>query len=134
MKKLILLYSLVLAGGFSFCLQETELQKSIKRGSNIYADFCVTCHLPDGKGTPGVFPPLAQSDYLLNNREKSIKAVKYGQQGQITVNGKVYNSVMTPLGLTDEEVADVMNYILNSWGNTDKKMVTVKEVAQLKKD
>ncbi|MEM9685660.1 MAG: cytochrome c [Bacteroidota bacterium] len=134
MKKLVLLYSIFIAGGFAFFTQETELQKSMQRGRELYTDFCVTCHLPNGEGVAGVFPPLAKSDYLLHNRVQSIKAVKYGQQGKITVNGKTYNTTMAPMGLTDEEVADVMNYILNSWGNTDGKMVTVEEVKQLKKD
>ncbi len=136
MKKLIILYSIFIAGCFGFFTQnqDTGLQKSIQRGGELYSDFCVTCHLPNGKGVDKTFPPLAGSDYLLNKRNESIKAVKYGQQGKITVNGQVYNSVMAPMGLTDEEVADVMNYILNSWGNASKKMVTVEEVETLKKD
>jgi len=109
------------------------LTESIERGYAIYADFCVTCHNPDGKGQADAFPPLAGSDYLVNYRSESIRSVKYGQQGEITVNGKTYNSVMAPLGLEDDEVADVMNYIMNSWGNTQSKMVTIKEVAAIKK-
>ena len=136
MKKIIILYGILIAGCFAFFIpqQDAQLQKSIKRGSEIYNDFCVSCHLPNGKGVAGVFPPLAGADYLLNKRDESIKAVKYGQQGKITVNGKAYYSSMAPMGLTDEEVADVMNYILNSWGNSSEKMVTAKAVAQLKKD
>jgi len=113
--------------------QESELSKSIARGSEIYADFCMQCHLPDGKGTPKVFPPLAGSDWLVNKRTESIHSVKYGLNGSITVNGTIYNSAMTSLGLEDEEIADVMNYIMNSWGNTQEKMVTVQEVTAIKK-
>lgn len=91
------------------------------------------CHLPDGKGSPNVFPPLAGSDWLTNKRQESIYSIKYGLRGPIKVNGKTYNSAMTSLGLEDEEIADVMNYIMNSWGNTQKKMVTVEEVAGVKK-
>ncbi len=104
------------------------------RGKAIYDSLCITCHLSKGEGVTGAFPPLANSDYLLNKRTESIRAVKYGQQGEILVNGVTYNSVMTPLGLTDQEVADVMNYILNSWGNTTDKKVTVAEVAAVKKE
>ena len=71
------------------------------------------------------------SDYLKDNRELSIKSIKYGQKGEITVNGVIYNGVMAPMGLTDEEVADVMNYITNAWGNTNNKMITVEEVSQI---
>lgn len=111
--------------------QTTELKESIQRGALVYEDFCMNCHLPKGQGEPGVFPPLANSDYLMKKREESIKAVKYGLSGEITVNGKIYNSDMAPLGLDDDEVADVMNYILNSWGNADGKIVTPAEVSKI---
>jgi mono/diheme cytochrome c family protein len=109
-----------------------ELVKSITRGKEIYIDFCMQCHLANGKGSETV-PPLAGSDWLVNKRKESIHAVKYGQSGPIKVNGKNYNAMMSPLGLTDEEVADVMNYVMNSWGNKQSKMVTVSEVKAVKK-
>lgn len=109
-----------------------ELAKSIQRGKEVYADFCVQCHLASGKGTE-TFPPLANSDWLVNKRKESIHAIKYGQSGPIKVNGKTYNGRMSPMGLSDEEVADVMNYIMNSWGNKQSKMVTVSEVKAVKK-
>lgn len=111
--------------------QSQELKESIKRGALVYEDFCMNCHLPDGKGTPNIYPPLVDSDYLMKKREESIKAVKYGLAGEITVNGKKYNNAMASLGLLDDEVADVMNYILNSWGNADGKIVTVAEVSKI---
>ncbi|NND63457.1 MAG: cytochrome c [Flavobacteriaceae bacterium] len=114
-------------------LQTPQLKASIERGGLIYADFCIQCHLGNGKGIPGSFPPLAQSDWLTEKRTESIHAVKYGQKGEIEVNGQTYNGYMAPMGLTDEEVADVMNYIMNSWGNQSTKMVTVKEVAAVEK-
>lgn len=104
----------------------------MERGKEIYADFCVTCHLQQGEGVPYTFPPLANSDYLMENRAESIRAIKYGLQGEITVNGITYNSSMAGLGLEDQEVADVMNYISNSWGNTSETIVTHKEVARIK--
>ncbi|WP_299437319.1 cytochrome c [uncultured Aquimarina sp.] len=113
--------------------QETELSKSIIRGEEIYVDFCMQCHLPDGKGTPKIFPPLAGSDWLVNKRKESIHSIKYGLNGPIKVNGITYNSAMTPLGLEDEEIVDVMNYIMNSWGNKQEKIVTIEEVIAVKK-
>ncbi len=113
--------------------QPSALEESIRRGDIIYEDFCTRCHLPSGEGVKSAFPPLAGSDYLMQNREASIRAVKYGQTGEVVVNGVTYNSIMSPMGLTDEEVADVMNFILNSWGNSSDAMVTVKEVAAIKK-
>ncbi len=114
-------------------IQDAKLSKSIARGRDIYADFCMQCHLPDGKGTPKVFPPLAGSDWLVNKRKESIHSIKYGLNGPIEVNGISYNSAMSSLGLEDEEIADVMNYIMNTWGNTQKKMVTTEEVNKVKK-
>ena len=112
---------------------QNELEESIARGEGVYNDFCVSCHLPSGIGVDTIFPPLAASDYLLNERMKSIRAVKYGQQGKIIVNGKSYNTTMAPMGLENDEVADVMNYVMNSWGNAQDKMVTPEEVAAVEK-
>ncbi|MDP5229073.1 MAG: cytochrome c [Cellulophaga sp.] len=132
--KLFLIGYLAVVSILSITLfQDNELKKSIERGSEVYADFCVTCHLPKGEGVANTFPPLAKSDYLLKNREASIRGIKYGQSGEILVNGFTYNGVMPAMGLSDEEVADVMNYILNSWGNTSKKIVTLEEVSLISK-
>ncbi|NRD20501.1 cytochrome c [Winogradskyella eckloniae] len=110
---------------------QSSLKESIKRGSVVYDDFCISCHLPNGKGIPKVFPPLANSDYLKNNQIKSIKAIKYGLTGKITVNGTSYNGTMTALGLSDEEVTDVTNYINNSWDNKIDNFVTSEKVSKL---
>lgn len=109
-----------------------EFEKSKARGKEIYLEYCITCHLGKGEGVPGAFPPLANSDYLMKNPELAIRAVKYGQQGEIVVNGVKYNNVMLKQGLDDQEVADVMNYVMNAWGNTSDKMITKEEVAKVK--
>ena len=113
-------------------ITQTPLELSIERGAEVYQNFCLQCHRTNGKGVAKNFPPLAGSNWLVEKREASIHSIKYGLKGEITVNGEVYNSVMTPLGLSNEEVADVMNYTMNSWGNTQKEMVTEKEVASVK--
>jgi len=113
--------------------QNSELEESIQRGAEIYADFCVTCHMEKGEGVLHAFPPLASSDYLFENREESIRGIKFGQSGELVVNGITYNSIMTPMGLDDKEVADVMNFISNSWGNTSENIVTLAEVEAVKK-
>lgn len=110
---------------------QSKLEASIKRGELVYGDMCITCHLADGKGVLRAFPPLADSDFLRENQTESIKAVKYGMSGEMIVNGITYNNVMSPLGLTDEEVADVMNYINNSWGNAINNFVTPDKVSDL---
>lgn len=124
----------ILGGTLLLPAQDTALQESMQRGKDLYADFCITCHMENGEGVPQVFPPLAKSDYLMENREASIRGVKYGQSGEIVVNGITYNNMMMPLGLTDDEVADVMNYILNSWGNQSSEVVTTEEVGAIEAD
>lgn len=109
--------------------QQTPLQKSIARGKEVYTDFCIQCHLANGKGNGTTFPPLDGSNWLKSKITESIHAVKYGQKGEIVVNQKKFNSIMPPMELSDEEVADVMNYVLNSWSNKSTKMITTKEVA-----
>lgn len=129
MKILAFTYVLFVGFSFSFLKQESPLQESMQRGQEIYADFCVTCHLEKGEGVSSVFPPIAKSDYLIKNRTETIKGLKYGQQEEIIVNDITYNNAMPALGLEDEEIADVMNYILNSWGNTSSTLVTPEEVS-----
>ncbi|MEA1785052.1 cytochrome c [Arenibacter sp. GZD96] len=131
MKLLFIIYVLGVFILTGVLFQDNALKESMKRGSEIYADFCINCHLAQGEGVPNVFPPLANSDYLQNNRFESIAGVKYGQRGEIVVNGVTYNNIMMPMGLDDTEVADVMNFILNSWGNSSEGLVTPEEVAKI---
>ena len=112
---------------------QDPLQASIDRGSKVYEDFCISCHMSYGEGIKGVYPPLAKSDFLIKNREASIHVIKYGQKGKIVVNNATYNGYMAPLGLSDNEVVDVMNYITNTWGNKNNKLITVEEVSKIKK-
>ena len=110
-----------------------ELKESISRGAELYNNFCASCHLANGEGIKGVFPPLADSDWLKENREGSIHAIKFGLRGPIEVNDVEYDNLMPALGLNDDEVADIMNYINSAWGNTLQKPVTEEEVAAIKK-
>ena len=113
--------------------QKKPLEQSIANGKEIYKDFCIQCHLDTGEGVSGVFPPLAKSDFLVNNIEISIRGLKYGMSGPIVVNGEEYDGVMGDQGLGDDEIADVLNYILNSWGNQYNEIITLEQVASVKK-
>ena len=109
------------------------VQNVQQAGKEIYDDFCIQCHGANGKGDGKNFPPLDGSDWLTKKRTQSIHAVKFGQSGAIVVNKKTFNNVMPAMGLSNEEVADVMNYIMNSWGNKQSKKVTKEEVENIKK-
>lgn len=102
-------------------------EQSINDGKAIFARTCLACHQSEGQGIKAVFPPLAKSDYLNNNKDKSIDAVLFGLKGEITVNGEKYNSVMPSQTLSDQEVADVLNYVYNNWGN-NKTVLTPADI------
>jgi nitrite reductase (NO-forming) len=95
------------------------LEDQVKAGQELYAGICSTCHQANGAGIEGVFPPLAGSDYVNGLTSEALIAIPLnGLSGRITVNGKDYESVMPPLSqLADDEVAHILTYVLNSWGN-----------------
>lgn len=102
---------------FLFFNKAQDLQESMKRGKEVYTLYCQNCHMENGEGTEGVNPPLAKTTYV-KDVKKNIGYILNGQTGEITVNGKKYNAVMNPLNyLDDQQVADVLNYVRNSWGN-----------------
>lgn len=90
-----------------------------ERGKQVYLGLCYACHQPDGRGLPGAFPMLAQSDYLAADRTRAIRVVLEGLSGPVTVNGQTINSAMPAqkTALTDEQVADVLTYVFNAWDN-----------------
>ena len=87
------------------------------KGKEVFSKTCIACHQANGQGVPNAFPPLAKSDFLNANPKRAIDAVLHGLTGEITVNGKKYNSVMTSQNLTDEEIANVLTFVYDSWGN-----------------
>ena len=134
MKLFFSFISIVTIIQFIWLQQNKPLKESITRGNEIYNDFCVQCHLDNGEGVAGIFPPLSNSDYLLNNIRESIYGIKYGMEGPITVNGELYDGIMVSQGLDNEEIADVMNYILNSWENSyNNEIITPSLVNEIKK-
>ena len=101
--------------------------EQIKSGKELYGRTCFACHQPEGQGVPNAFPPLAKSDFLNANPDRAISAVLHGLSGEVVVNGKKFNNVMTSQNLTDDEVADVLTYVYSSWGN-NKTVVTPAKV------
>jgi cytochrome c oxidase cbb3-type subunit 2 len=120
----------------------TWLADQISSGKEIYmkaapgGGLCFTCHQPNGLGITGQFPPLAGSDWVLGEKERLIKISIHGLMGEIEVNGVKYNNVMAPPGippgsLTDQQIADVLTYIRNEWGNS-ASAVSPEEVATIR--
>lgn len=132
MKVFLSIYMMVVSVLALSLFQDKERTESIERGAKLYKSKCAACHKKDGTGRGKNFPPLANSDFLLTNREESIRAVKYGLEKEITVNGTIYNKGMKAVELSDTEIADVLNFALNSWGNTSDTLVTKEAVSALK--
>ncbi|MEO6883712.1 MAG: cytochrome c [Bacteroidia bacterium] len=119
---------------------ETSVAKAIQdtatkyaSGKVIFEQTCITCHQFDGKGVAGTYPPLAQSDYLLADKQRAIQQVLQGSNKLITVNGNTFTSLMPPQELSDLEIADVLNYVYHTWGNNgytvSSEDVKVKRIA-----
>lgn len=94
---------------------------------------CAACHQASGLGVPGAYPPLAGSEWLLNNPEVPIRIVLHGLQGPITVKNTSFNNAMTPFAdqLTDAEIAAIITYERSSWGNNASK-ITAEQVASVR--
>lgn len=103
----------------------------IAAGKIIYGANCAACHMPTGTGVPNAFPPLAKSDYLNADVDRAIGVVLNGLQGEVTVNGSTFNSIMPKLGLNDEAVANVLTYVYSEWENSGKE-VTPDQVAKVR--
>jgi nitrite reductase (NO-forming)/hydroxylamine reductase len=112
--------------------QQGDIADIMARGETIYLSNCSACHQPTGAGLTGAFPPLAKSDFLTGNRKEVLGVALFGKSGPLTVNGVEYNGVMPSMGyLNDQDLADVLTYVLGSWGNTGSA-VSVEEVAALR--
>ncbi len=106
---------------------------SMKRGQAVYSRTCIACHQPTGMGLPPVFPPLAGSEWIAKDASIAVRNIVNGMQGPVTVKGVTYNSMMPPVaGLSDKDIADVVTYVNNSFGNTGA-IVTEAEVTAIKK-
>ncbi len=93
-------------------------EESAPRGAQIFQQRCQVCHQPEGGGVPGVFPPVAKSDWFAGDRGRVIRVLCEGLSGRIQVNGTAFNGAMPAQALDDGEVADVLTFIGRSWGNT----------------
>src|SRR5690606_5793495 len=109
------------------------VEDQVKAGEALFAGTCSTCHRATGQGLEGVFPPLAGSDFIAADPKRIPNVIMHGLSGPVTVNGVEYNSVMPPMGqLTDDEVANISTYVLNSWGNPGGH-ITKEEAAEIRK-
>lgn len=115
-------------------VQSFSLPKSIERGKELYTTYCQNCHMENGLGVAGMNPPVAKSDFLKRPVNELIHIVLKGQTGKVKVNGVNYDTPMLPLDyLTDEQIADALNYTRNSWGNKNAVAILPTQVKNLRK-
>ncbi|MEO0899542.1 MAG: cytochrome c [Bacteroidota bacterium] len=142
---LILASSLIIACGGGQTSNKESAQKKAKpspkkevakeevahpEGKKVYNQICLACHQANGKGLPGLYPPLTQTKWVSGDKETLIKTILNGMNGEIEVLGEKYNQVMTPYKdvLSDQQIADVLSYVRSSFGN-DYSAITPAEVA-----
>jgi mono/diheme cytochrome c family protein len=117
----VMLFCCVVCSGISFFSfrqkPKFDLKESVTRGKDIYIINCLSCHLDQGEGIEGLYPPLAKSDYLMADKKRAVQQTLKGIKGEMKVNGKMYNGEMNGFDLTDNDLSDVLNYIRNSFGN-----------------
>ena len=111
----------------------------LELGKRVYGTACAPCHQPSGMGTPGMFPPLAASEWVnTEGHQRIIRIVLNGLSGPIEVSGAQFNNVMVPWRdiLKDEDIASVLSYIRSEWGNKGDPVPVeeVKAVREATKD
>lgn len=123
----------VISFSFIIPLQKGPDKASMERGKELYRSNCLSCHQGDGNGLSGMYPPLAKSPRVVGEKKHLVDVIINGLDEEIEVNGQVYSGPMAPLPhLKDEEIADILNYVRNSFGNT-ATLVTIKEVKALRR-
>jgi len=116
--------------GFSF-VQTSATNNSIQDGKKVYDTYCISCHMENGMGVEGAFPSLVKTGNL-SDKNRLVKIILQGMRGPLKVNGISFDGEMAGIEMTDKEVADVINYIRNSWGNK-APLVQVAEIPAAKK-
>ena len=88
-------------------------------GKKVFTTICIACHQATGLGLPGIYPPLAGSEWAQGSEERIIRIVLHGLNGPITVEGKEFTNAMAALGgvLKDEQIANALTYVRQEWGN-----------------
>jgi len=120
--------------------EDFDLKSSIDRGKGIYMQTCIACHQPTGLGVPGAFPPLAGTEYTQGDSRRMIAMTLKGVNPPLKVKEMTYAVPMPPLPVQfpmladDNKLADVINYVRNSFGNKDDKGVTPAMIAEVRKE
>jgi mono/diheme cytochrome c family protein len=102
--------------------------QKLEAGRALFSTICAVCHQPTGQGIASRFPPLAGSDFLNADKHRAIKVLLNGLQGELVVNGQKFNNAMPRFPLTDQDIANALTYVYNSFGNSGQE-ITPAEVS-----
>jgi len=123
---------------FSLFFEAVSAQKnppsgSMQRGKTVYITRCVACHQQDGGGVPRMNPPLDGASAVQGkDKVKLIQVILKGMTDRVEIDGEFYTNNMAPhADLTDQQVADVLTYIRNSWSNK-AGTITAEEVKSVR--
>ena len=109
--------------------ERVRYQQYMVQGQQLYRTHCSNCHQEEGTGLGQLIPPLAQSDYLLADVDRTLCLIKHGLRGEIIVNGQSYQQPMPANEtLRDIEIAQIATYIYNHWGHA-KGYIPTKRVS-----
>jgi len=138
---------LILAGGLfvlaSVLMSQTKkpasaaqskngMAASAERGKQVYLEQCLACHQADALGVPNMNPPLVKTKWVLGDKTTLVQLVLKGMTGEVEINGETYHNVMAPHSeLTDQQIADVLTYVRNNFGNK-ASAVTAAEVKAIR--
>ena len=124
MKKIIFFIPVLLMALIVFAAWPPD-KAMMERGKKVYNTYCITCHQADGGGVPMLNPPLEKTSYVLGNKTKLIRVVLKGMDTHEEIGGEVYSNTMAPFNyLTDQQIADVLTYVRNSFGNKASVITT----------
>jgi glucose/arabinose dehydrogenase len=115
----VLTFGLISSFAFEALSDPAVSKEQLARGSQLYARYCFMCHQAGGQGSQPTFPPLAESDFLAADKDRSVRILITGLKGPITVRNQVYNNIMPPAPYNDQELADVLSFVHNSFGNSN---------------
>lgn len=130
MKKLVTACILAILCTAAFL--QTGKPGSYEAGRKVYTQVCIACHMADGKGISGMNPPLIKTEWVLGDKKRLINIVLKGIEEPLTIEGEEYVIPMPAQPqLTNQQIADVLTYIRNSFGNK-ASAVTAAEVKKVR--
>jgi mono/diheme cytochrome c family protein len=131
-RKLVTVFSVLMGACVLSSFNQNPLTASILRGKKVYDKVCLSCHMIDGGGVPHLNPPLIKTSYVVGDKKKIIGIVLNGMTDRIPIDDEYYsNNMASHKDLTDQQIADVLTYVRNSFGNR-ASAVTVAEVKAVK--